>query len=95
MRSKALTIGVLTLLVAAPPALADFPFAPQGPPGDYTGYYVTGEEPDDVGDGNGGEYFKYAASPDPANAMASAGPRSSTSTRVSTGRGRYPPGALT
>ena len=65
---------LLALLAFAAPAAADFPFAPQGNPDDYTDYYVTDEEPDDVGDDDGGEYFKYSATPDPENVVNNARP---------------------
>ena len=66
--------ALVALLAYAAPAAADFPFAPQDDPDDYTGYYVASEEPDDVGDDDGGEYFKYSASPDPANVVNNARP---------------------
>ena len=66
--------ALVALLAFAAPAAADFPFAPQGNPDDYTDYYVAGEEPDDVGDDDDGEYFKYSASPDPANVVNNARP---------------------
>lgn len=65
---------LLGLLAVCTPAAADFPFAPQGDPGDYTALYVTDEEPGDVGDDDRGEYFKYSASPDPANVVNNARP---------------------
>ena len=74
MRARILISGLFALLIAAPAAHADFPFAPQGNPSDYTNLYVTDEEPNDVGDDDGGEYFKYAASPDPANVINNARP---------------------
>src|SRR5918997_5133653 len=68
-------LGVLGALLAwSSPAAAEFPFAPQGDPDDYTAYYVTDEEPSDVGDDGGGEYFKYSATPDPANVVNNARP---------------------
>ena len=66
--------ALAALLACGAPAAAEFPFAPQGDPDDYTGFYVTDEEPGDVGDDDGGEYFKYSASPDPANTVNNARP---------------------
>src|SRR3712207_1180015 len=75
MRRGFTALGSLAAVLAlSVPASADFPFAPQGEPGDYREYYVTDEEPGDVGDDDGGEYFKYSATPDPANAVNNARP---------------------
>ncbi len=75
MRKWVLGIAIFAALVAAPPAVADFPYAHQGTdPSDYTDLYLEDEEPNDVGNDTGGEYFKYAASPDPANAVNNARP---------------------
>ncbi|HWM21717.1 MAG TPA: S8 family serine peptidase, partial [Ilumatobacteraceae bacterium] len=72
MRKQVLSVAVFVALAAAPPALADFPYAHQGTdPSDYTDLYLENEEPDDVGeeatldDNGGGEYWKYSASPEP------------------------------
>ena len=72
--AAAASCSLAALLLFSSHAAAEFPFAPQGAPSDYTNLYVTDEEPGDVGDAGGGEYFKYSASPDPANVVNNARP---------------------
>ncbi len=73
MRSRALVVAVLALLVGAPPALGAFPYArPGADPTDPTDLYLTDQVPDDLG-GDSNE-FKYAASPDPSNFFVNSHP---------------------
>ena len=64
-RLSALVAAVCAAVLAAPPALADFPY-PSGTGGDYRSLKTApGQTPNDLdGDNN---RFKYAATPDPDN----------------------------
>jgi hypothetical protein len=59
--------------VAAAPALGDFPYTrPGANPKDFTDLYLNSANP--VPNDLGGDEFKYAASPDPANVLVNADP---------------------
>ena len=93
--------------IAAAPALGAFPYTrPGADPRNYQDLYLTDQVPNDVGDDDDGEYFKYSASPlagerahQPPPGRARRRPRRlacSTSTRrCSTGPGRSPPAGPT
>ena len=66
--ATALALAALLGTVGAATANAAFPYTRDGGnPQDFTDLYLDDEVPNDVGDDDGGEYFKYSASPDPAN----------------------------
>jgi hypothetical protein len=65
----------MAMATAAAPALGAFPYTrPGADPRNYQDLYLTSQVPNDVGDDDEGEYFKYSASPLAANLLINVSP---------------------